>query len=158
MSKKTKPRRVRPGKVFHLKVAAQTQSLETVRQFVTQIAQQMPFSEEDVFNIELAVDEAATNVVQHAYKRDHKRNPIIEVIVQVKPDCLEVIIGDYGVGFDPARIQQHDIEEYMRELKRGGLGLFLIQKLMDEVSFHIQPGKRNEVRMVKYVKLDGAHE
>ena len=152
MKKKNISIQAKKKATYQLKLPAETDNLELIRNFVNEIARQLPFTEEEIFHIELAVDEAATNVIQHAYKTNRRKNPIIEVKVEVFADRLEVVIGDRGVGFDPEKVQRHDVQEYLKKLKRGGLGLYIIRQLMDEVSFRVQPGKRNEVRMVKRVK------
>ena len=142
-------------KVYRLRLPAETRNLEIIRKFVVGIAQQYDFSEEDVYNIELAVDEAASNVIKHAYTHPSSNEKIIDVAVRERSDGLEIVIGDKGKGFDPQAVKPPDMGEYMKKLKSGGLGLFLIKKLMDRVSFRMRPGIRNEIRMIKYLKPHG---
>ena len=140
------------SKQFRLKLPADTQNLDIIRKFVAGIAENMGFSEEEIYKIELAVDEACSNVVKHAYMTNTKQEHIINIEVKEKNSEIEIIISDKGKGFDPKKVKRPELEEYMRKMKRGGLGIYLIKELMDKVSFQIKAGVRNEVRMVKYLK------
>ncbi len=139
-------------KVYRLRLPAESCNLEIIRKFVVGIAERFGFSEEEIYNIELAVDEAASNVIKHAYPHQTSNEKIIDVSVRERPDGLEIVIGDKGCGFDPQAVHPPDMNEYKKRLKSGGLGLYLIRQLMDKVSFRMQPGVRNEIRMIKFVK------
>ncbi|MDZ7372929.1 MAG: ATP-binding protein [candidate division KSB1 bacterium] len=133
---------------YRLRIPSRTENLEIIREFVSRIARNAGFSEEDVGKIQLAVDEACTNVVKHAYDGD-PRKPI-DVAVRLDYDRLTIVVTDEGKGFDPKAVEISDISEYLAELRVGGLGIYLMRSLMDEVEYSIQPGVRNQVRMVKY--------
>ena len=139
------------GKKYQLKLPIETANLEIIREFVAHIAQNMGFSDENVHRIELAVDEASTNVIRHAYKGKNQKKEFISIDVATYDDRLEIDVIDSGKGFKPNRIKTPDMDIYLKEMKRGGLGLYLIKTLMDEVEYRIKPGVRNRVRMVKYV-------
>ena len=134
---------------YRLRLPSRTENLELIRDFVSKIARNAGFSEEEVGKIQLAVDEACTNVVKHAYNGD-TRKPI-DVAVRIDYDRLTIVVADEGKGFDPKAVEISDLSEYLAELKVGGLGIYLIRTLMDEVEYDIRPGVRNEVRMVKYL-------
>jgi serine/threonine-protein kinase RsbW len=136
---------------FHIKLPAHTENLDIIRKFAAGIAENIGFPEEEVYKIELAVDEACSNVVKHAYMTNSKEEHIINILVHEKKDHIEIIISDKGKGFDPKKIKKPELEEYMKKMKRGGLGIYLIRELMDKVSFRIKAGIRNEVRMIKYL-------
>ena len=110
----------------------------------------MGFSEENIHRIELAVDEASTNVIRHAYKNSKKNQKFLSVEVTTHQDRLEIDVIDSGKGFDPAQVKTPEMDVYLQKMKRGGLGLYLIKTLMDKVEYKIQPGVKNRVRMVKY--------
>jgi len=133
---------------YRLRIPSRTENLEIIREFVSKIARNAGFSEEDVGKIQLAVDEACTNVVKHAYDGDTQKP--IDVAVRLDYDRLTIVVTDEGKGFDPKAVEISDIAEYLAELRVGGLGIYLIRSLMDEVEYSIQPGVRNQVRMVKY--------
>ncbi|NOQ98013.1 MAG: ATP-binding protein [Calditrichae bacterium] len=138
------------AKKFHLKLPIETANLEIVREFVARIAQNMGFSEENIHRIELAVDEASTNVIRHAYKNSKTNQKFFSVEVTTHEDRLEIDVIDAGKGFDPSQVKTPEMDVYLKEMKRGGLGLYLIKTLMDKVEYKIKPGVKNRVRMVKY--------
>lgn len=150
--KQTTNNRKEKSKTYRLKLPADSVNLDIIRKFVGGISENMGFTEEEVYKIELAVDEACANVVKHAYLTNSKKEPIINIEAHEKKDRLEITIFDKGKGFDPKKVKKPEIEEYMKKMKRGGLGLYLIKELMDKVSFRIKAGVRNEVRMVKFLK------
>jgi serine/threonine-protein kinase RsbW len=137
-------------KTFHLKIPSQANNLATIREFVAKIAQNSGFSENDISKIELAVDEACTNVIKHAYE-NQPNSKDIEVNVEFQGDKLTIIVTDYGKGFEPEKIQSPNIKKYLAEHRRGGFGIYLMKTLMDEVHYDIQPGIRNKVTMIKYL-------
>ncbi|HFE53479.1 MAG TPA: ATP-binding protein [Bacteroidetes bacterium] len=139
--------------VYQLKLPSRTENLEIIREFVSRIAQKAGFDEEDAAKIELAVDEACTNVVKHAYEGGSDKP--IDVVVRLDYDKLTVIVTDQGKGFNPEAVEIPDIKEYLAELRVGGLGIYLIRTLMDEVKYDIRPGVRNQVKMVKYFVGEG---
>lgn len=148
---KLKPNQ-RKEKTYRLKLPAASENLDIIRKFIAGISENMGFSEEEVYKIELAVDEACSNVVKHAYLTNSRTERVVNIEAHAKNDRLEIVISDKGKGFDPRKVKKPEIEEYMKKMKRGGLGIYLIKELMDKVSFRIKSGIRNEVRMVKFLK------
>lgn len=133
-----------------LHIDSRTEQLVTVREFIAQEAAAFGFAEEDVSKIALAVDEACTNIIKHAYRFD----PGGRITVEVRrgDGAFTVTVIDHGRGFDPEAIRTPDMKEYLSKYRRGGLGVFLMRSLMDEVEYHIVPGERNEVRMTKFLR------
>ncbi|RMF58129.1 MAG: ATP-binding protein [Calditrichaeota bacterium] len=148
MPRKTKTTK-KSRALYRLNLPAHSENLHVIRKFVSEIASNLGFDEEAMYQIELAVDEACTNVIKHAYRNDQQSEKIIKITLKVKEDRLIIIVADKGCGFNPAAIKSPDMEKYIKKGKRGGLGLHLIKSLMDEVSFRMKPGVRNEVIMVK---------
>lgn len=132
-----------------LKIDSRTDQLVTVREFISRAAYAFGFNDEDVSKIALAVDEACTNVIKHAYH--YNSNKKITITVQGRDGDFEVIIADTGRKFDPSKIQLPNMKEYLSTYKRGGLGVYLMKSLMDRVEYDIEPGKRNRVRLVKHL-------
>lgn len=136
-----------------LEINSRTDLLGSVRTFVTRAAAEYGFDGDDVNAIELAVDEAITNIIKHAYKYDP--DGVIRVVVSTQENGegrgrFTVSISDTGISFDTARYHAPDMAEYFRTLRRGGLGIVLMNKLMDEVIYDIHPGSANHLRLVKY--------
>lgn len=130
-------------------IESRTDRLIAVREFVSHAARIFGFADEDVSKIALAVDEACTNIIKHAYKYDPSKD--IAVTVQGSDKSFQVIIQDSGTRFNPSEIQTPDMREYMKHYRRGGLGMHLMRSLMDKVEYHIGSGKVNEVRLTKYL-------
>ena len=133
---------------YRLKIPSQTENLELIRLFVSSLAGKMGFNEEDVNKIELAVDEACTNVIEHAYHHDDSKD--IDIAITLGLGKLIVVVSDSGNAFNDAHFKLPNMKDYLAELRVGGLGIYLMKTLMDEVDYHTTPGKINEVRMVKY--------
>ena len=132
-----------------LVIQSQTERLSSVREFVSEAARQHGFDEETVNKIALAVDEACTNVIKHAYRYAPDKN--IEIRISSNKTSFEVTIYDTGIAFSPDAVPTPDMGQYLREYRRGGLGMYLMRSLMDKVEYTARPGKRNEVHMIKFL-------
>jgi anti-sigma regulatory factor (Ser/Thr protein kinase) len=86
----------------------------------------------------LAVDEAATNVIEHAYHGAADRR--VELRFGVRADELRVEVVDDGEGVDPRAVPQVDLHRYASERRRGGLGVHLMGRIMDSVTFRRTAG------------------
>jgi len=124
-----------------------------MRNFVSESARRFGFSESEVGKIELAIDEACTNIIKHAYK--YNPDGIIEIRISRQEDNsipkFVVEIFDSGISFDSSRYTAPDMTEYFKKLRHGGLGILLMKKLMDEVEYGHMGGERNTIRLVKYL-------
>ena len=67
-------------------------------------------------------------------------------------DTLRIHVIDTGKGFDPTQVPEQELKDLIAKRRTGGLGMRLIKTLMDEVHYDIEPGKRNELRMVKKLR------
>lgn len=131
-------------------IESKTDRLIAVRDFVAEAAREFGFNDEEISKITLAVDEACTNVIKHAYKFD----PGKDITVKVKGNggAFEVSIFDTGNQFNPDAIPTPDMKEYLTHFRHGGLGVLLMKTLMDKVEYKFDPGRPNEVRLVKYLQ------
>jgi len=137
-------------RTFRLHVPSSTENLALIRDFVSKIGAQAGLDESEVAKLELAVDEACANVIEHAYGSDSTREVTVKATVDEEAVSIEIV--DTGRGFDPAKIEQAKLDQLISKRKSGGLGMRLIQTLMDEVQYEIVPGQKNELRMVKRLK------
>ncbi len=127
---------------------AKFEFLDEIREFVGAVARAGGFSEREIYNIQLAADEAASNIIEHAYQGI--RGGSIEVSCEVKNGVMTIILVDHGKPFDPSEIPAPDLTSDLSERKIGGLGLYLMRKLMDEVHYQAEPQKkRNTLTMIK---------
>lgn len=132
---------------FTLQVPSSTENLAMIRDFVSKISVMAGFDESTAAQIELAVDEACANVIEHAYGEDVTRE--VSVRARVDEDQVQIDIIDTGKGFDPTAVAAKNVEQLIAERKSGGLGMQLISRLMDDVHYEIKPGERNELHMIK---------
>jgi len=129
-----------------LTVQASTKHLSDVRNFVARHASECGFKKQDIADIRLAVDEAYTNIIEHAYNHDDSKSVEIELGYNNKE--LWVSLIDTGDTFDLSEYTDPDVRKKIKERKRGGVGVYLIKKLMDSVEY-LKEGGINEIRLVK---------
>ncbi len=132
-----------------LTVKSTTDNLAVIREFIKNSAIESGFSNDTISKISLAVDEACTNIIKHAYKFSPDRE--IKILTQFNDSKLTIRITDNGNKFDPNLIPEPNLKEYHRQKKVGGLGMFLMKKLMDEVQYNTLSGNKNQVVLVKYL-------
>lgn len=130
----------------HLQIPAATRELEHIRNFVSGHARRFGFPEQAVDDIRLAVDEACTNIIKHAY--ESRKGQEIRVFVEVYPREMVFSIIDSGKPFDPANYPVPTLQEQLQQKKRGGYGLVLMRRLMDRVEYH-KTNSHNELRLTK---------
>ena len=130
-----------------IQFAAKFEYLDEIREFVGEIARGGGFTDKDVYNIQLATDEAASNIIEHAYEKIS--NGVLELSCGVRDDLITIILIDRGESFDPSEIPLPDLKADLSERKIGGLGIFLMRKLMDEVSYEPKADKSNVLTMTK---------
>lgn len=134
-------------KTFELSVKSSTEELSAIRDFIRQNISTTGIPEDKVEKIILAVDEASTNVVKHAYH--YAKDKEIRIHLELKPDTCVVTITDFGDSFDPNEIPKPDMKQYLEEKRVGGLGLYLMRTLMDEVQYTSYDGKYNKLVLIK---------
>jgi len=132
--------------IYNFKVKASTDKLAEVRKFVAENAKKHHYSGKDIADVRLAVDEAFTNIIKHAYNYDSDRN--VEIELEIDDDKICVSLFDTGKSFDSSSYRFPDVKEQIRQKKRGGMGVYLINKLMDEVEY-LKDGDINEIKMCK---------
>lgn len=130
-----------------VRFAAKFEFLDEIREFVGGIARQGGFSDKDVYNIQLATDEAASNMIEHSY--ESIPDGVIDLSCGMEGDQIRIVLIDYGEPFDPSAIPLPDLKADLSDRKIGGLGIFLMRKLMDEVHYEPKPDKSNVLTMIK---------
>lgn len=118
-----------------------------MRRFVRKHAVGASFPEEIVSALQLAVDEACANVIEHAYSGDESNT--IDVDVVVKSDRVTVRIRDEGRPFADSKYRSPDIFEYAANKKSGGFGVHLMRKLADSVEYTTR-GRSNVCSLTMY--------
>ncbi|YCJ49306.1 anti-sigma B factor RsbW [Schinkia sp. CFF1] len=127
---------------IEMKVPAKPEYVGVIRLTASGIASRVGFSYEDIDDLKVAISEAATNAVDHAYQ-EHE-NGEITLGFSIYKDRLEVTVADKGKSFnvEESKCQSTPYHQAssIEELKEGGLGLFLIETLMDEVTINSDSG------------------
>jgi serine/threonine-protein kinase RsbW len=125
-----------------LTIPARAEYITLCRLALTGIARLRELSDELLADLKLALTEAASNSVRHAY--GDKDAGVVDISYQLFSDRLVIEVTDEGEGFDPA-----EAEGNAAELSEGGLGIAIIRAIADEVEFAAQPGKGSRLRFEK---------
>ncbi len=128
-----------------------TSQLELIRRVTRQVASSLSFTEEALDDIGLAIDEACANIINHSYTES--RSGLITVDFELDQSKLVMRLidkGEAGQTFNPELLNPVDKEKYLKVLTKGGLGVYLVKKIMDEVEYTVCPGISNCLTMVKY--------
>lgn len=127
-------------------VEASTEHLTEVRNFAGEQAKAWGFTQDERADIRLAVDEAFTNIIEHAY--EDNPHQYIDLEIEYSDEQIRVSLYDSGQSFCEKNYKKPNIKKRIKQKKRGGVGVHLIKKLMDEVDY-IHRRDRNEIRMIK---------
>jgi len=134
---------------YEICVSSELANLTEVGAFVCERARHAGMSEDQIFQVQLAVDEACTNSMVHAYQGD--------VTGQVRVCCYRegadfvVEVIDQGQGFEPSEIPEPDLSSPLEDRDAGGLGLYFMRTLMDSVTFAVPRDGGNQVVMRKRI-------
>jgi len=132
------------GLSLQLVLSSDPRLLCVVRGAVDRLASVAGFGEEDCHAIVLAVDEALTNIIRHAYEDRHDES--IELSCRVLENGVEFVMRDHGRPVDKAKVCARPLEL----VKPGGLGTHIIRQVMDQVSYEPLTDS-NQLRLVKYL-------
>lgn len=125
---------------------ARLENLADIRRFVEDACRGTRLTDAACFDLKLAVDEACTNVIEHAYAG---AGGTIAVSCAAEGDGLRITIRDRGRAFDPARLTAPDVTAPSEERTVGGLGWHLIRRSVDEVDYERDPSGENRLTLVK---------
>ncbi len=124
-----------------------TRYLDSVRKKTEEIAQQMGFDDEQIFDLALVVDEAYVNAIEHG--AEGKKDTELEIKFLVYDDKLEISIKDRGQGFDMNKVSVPTNLKSISSTRGRGLGLMKL--LTDEFFMESKPGFGTTVRFSKYI-------
>lgn len=128
--------------VLRLKIPSHPRYVSAVRAFVEDIATKSGFDKVKVEDLKLAINEALANIIEHAYGGQRNKDILIDLVVARK--YIEVILRDFGKKVDLSAIRSRDLDD----VRDGGLGVFLIKNMVDEVVYSSQKDG-TELRLVK---------
>ncbi len=125
---------------------ARFEFLDEIRELVAGVARSGGFTDKEVYSLQLAADEAASNIIEHAYAGVSDAS--LEVSCHMQGDALTIVMRDQGRTFDSSRVKEPDLKADLSERQIGGLGVYLMRKLMDEVHYE-KKGNDNVLTMIK---------
>ena len=130
---------------IRLTIPAKAEYITLGRLALTAIARVRPLSDETLSDLKLALTEACTNSVRHAYSEG--RSGTVEIIYQLEPDRLIVEVTDDGQGFEPSLVEG----DGNGDLSEGGLGIAIIRAVADEVEIDERESGGSRLRFVKFL-------
>ncbi|MBK8984940.1 MAG: ATP-binding protein [Chloroflexi bacterium] len=142
------------GQQHVLKVRGLYNNVRQICDFILQGAKLSGLADGATFHIELACDEACTNIIEHAYEGEDRGD--IEVSWRVNGNDFVITFHDHGRSFDPANVPTPAISELSEipepeNLKVGGLGIHFMRTLMDDIQYMFDQQKGNTLIMIKQI-------
>jgi serine/threonine-protein kinase RsbW len=132
-----------------LMIPSDLKFLGLVRNFILNVLHQTNKIAPDKENkIVLAVDEAVTNIIEHAY--EFQKSGYINIKMIVDHQKIQVVFLNTGKQFNPESIKSPDILQFVKNKKRKGFGLYLMKQVMDEIKYSINDGE-NQLSLIKYI-------
>jgi serine/threonine-protein kinase RsbW len=129
-----------------LDLVADLSQLARIRRFVAKTGRDLGLDDDTIYDLQLAVDEACTNIVRHAYGGVGGE---IEITIEPVEGGIRAILRDWGAEFDPGAAPIPDVTAPLELRPPGGMGLFLMQEVMDRVDFRFEGERGNTLIMEK---------
>lgn len=127
-----------------MEISSNPEYVSIIRLTTSGIANKIGFSLEDIEDLKVSISEACTNAIKHSL------DDVFTITYEILDNGLTIEIKDKGRGYDISSISEPDIEN----LQESGMGLFIIESLMDDVTIESQEGKGTMIRMTKYLGVD----
>lgn len=120
--------------------------VSSLAEFVEELCAELSVSDELTMNINLALEEAVANIIMYAYPSLEQHDILLRATIS--PSQLIFLLTDNGQSFDPTEVEDADVSLSIEERPLGGLGIFLIRSIMNEVSYQRFDGE-NRLTMKK---------
>ena len=133
---------------FHLSLRNDVQQILLLEDFMEHVATAAGLDPALTMSLNLALEEAVTNVIMYAYPKGTEGAVDIDVTLDGGELCF--VLSDSGTPFDPTAAPEADISLGVEERPIGGLGIFLVRKIMDQVTYQYTGGK-NTLKMLKKI-------
>jgi serine/threonine-protein kinase RsbW len=129
--------------------AAYLESLNDFREFIKEHCASLPgVTDEILYDVQLAVDEACTNIISHGYADLDPGSIILDL--EVAPLKLTITLTDFGHSFEPSNTPVPDLNAPIDERELGGFGLFFIQQSVDEMDYQVTEDG-NKMILIKHL-------
>lgn len=132
-----------------IRIYCQTTALAELRVFLQKTLGDLHLSEKDQHQLTLAVEEVCANLIIHSHKCNEKDQ--IDLEVKQSPGKLIFEIRDQGEAFNLLDYEIPDLKKVIGEKRKGGLGIILVKKIMDEIEFESYKGT-NTCRLIKWFR------
>jgi|JFJP01.1.fsa_nt_gi serine/threonine-protein kinase RsbW len=130
-----------------LTLSGHFKNLAQISEFIATAATNAGLDERSRYGIQMAVDEACTNIIEHGYGGNDKGQ--IRLVCEVESRGLRVIIYNHGRSFDPQTVAIPNVHAPVEERSTRGMGLFLTRKLVDELEFKFNTPEGHQLILFK---------
>jgi serine/threonine-protein kinase RsbW len=130
---------------FELEVTSKIENLPIIGDFIAKNMMKIAADPATVLHVQLAVDEASTNIIKYAYGEEEGR---LKLVMELQGNELIITLINWGKPFDPTTIPHPDLNATLEHRKIGGLGMYFIRRMMDEVNYSFDT-KDNRLIMKK---------
>lgn len=127
-----------------MEISSNPEYVSIIRLTTSGIANKVGFCIDDIEDLKVAISEACTNAIKHS------SDDTFTIIYSIMLNGLTIEIIDNGKGYDKNSVTEPDLDN----LKESGMGLFIIESLMDEVNVESEKGKGTTIKMTKYLGVD----
>jgi serine/threonine-protein kinase RsbW len=114
---------------------ANLENLDKISKFINTICVEAGLDESTTYKVQLSVDEACSNIIEHGYFSSTEENRIIECECKFNGNELTIRLHDYGSPFNPRVLPNPELSPILEERGSGGLGFFFIKQFMDVVEY-----------------------
>lgn len=133
----------------YIQFYADIANLAYVREFLRNIGEYFNLTGNQIYSLQLAVEESITNIIRHGYTGRSRGKIRVEVRIRYFKVIVRII--DRGVRFDPRQVGKPNLLEYVQKSKAGGLGIMMIRNLTDAIDYRVTY-RGNELYLTKYRK------
>jgi serine/threonine-protein kinase RsbW len=144
---------VKNPEIVEVTLPSNTRHLHALRVLTSTLAESMGFGPKESENTALAVEEALTNVMEHSYHGDSTRRMQVIYELQMEKFTIRILHNGDQVAGEKISMSE-DLSNFLAQKKKGGLGILIMKKCMDEVTYKSGP-PQNECCMIKYLPKNG---
>jgi serine/threonine-protein kinase RsbW len=130
---------------FELEIEGKLENLSVIGDFIAYSMRNFGLDDRKIFDVQMAVDEACTNIINYGYTAEVG---MITITCRRRDEDVIVVIKDTGKPFDPTSVPLPDLDANLEERKIGGLGVYFMKTLVDEVTYEFKDGRNVLTMMV----------
>lgn len=123
--------------------------LPRIRDMVAKAVREGGFAPAYINRLQIAVEEAVTNIIEHGLSDRRRGEAEIHIEIESSPERFAVAVTDNGQSFDPGSLGDVDLASHVATGRAGGLGVFLMRRIMDVVDYHSERGQSNRLVIIK---------